>query len=113
MRLHLALLALLAAAAVRAAPRPPPPSPADLLTAARADAAWLTSTRASLHSIPELGYDLPLTAKRVRAALKEVGVTHVAAAKGAAHGLVASMGSGEPVFALRADMDALPIEVKK
>jgi metal-dependent amidase/aminoacylase/carboxypeptidase family protein len=82
------------------------------LTAARADAAWLASTRASLHAIPELGYDLPLTSKRVKAVLKAIGVKHVAAARGAAHGVVASLGSGEPVFALRADMDALPIEVR-
>jgi IAA-amino acid hydrolase len=103
-----ALLLLVAAAAVSSSP---PPTPADLLAAARADAGWIARTRQSLHAIPELGYDLPLTAKRVKAVLKEVGVPS-ARAKGAEHGVVASVGSGEPVFALRSDMDALPIEVR-
>ena len=111
MRAPLCVATLLAAAA--ASTPPPLPTPADLLTAARADAAWLAATRASLHTIPELGYDLPLTSKRVRAVLKATGVKNVATAKGAEHGIVATLGSGEPVFALRADMDALPIQVRK
>ena len=108
-----ALLCVAALAAVAAASPPPLPSPSDLLSAARADAAWLASTRASLHTIPELGYDLPLTSKRVRAVLKAVGVKNVVTAKGAEHGIVATLGSGQPVFALRADMDALPIQVRE
>ena len=101
-------LATLLAASCAAAPLP---TPAELLASARADAGWLATTRASLHAIPELGYDLPLTSKRVKAVLKSIGVKRVAAAKGAAHGVVATLGAGEPVFALRADMDALPIQV--
>lgn len=106
--MRLALLLLASAAATAASP---PPTPAALLDAARSDAAWLARVRATLHAIPELGYDLPLTSARVKAVLKELGVAS-AAAKGAAHGVVATVGAGEPVFALRADMDALPIEVR-
>ncbi len=87
------------------------------------------SIPSSLHERPELQFDLPATSKRIRAALKELGIPFVHPV--AVSGIVATIKSTNPalrasspsapssspppsppprpVFALRADMDALPI----
>lgn len=107
---------------------------AELLAAARALGPWLSDVRRSLHETPELGYDLPVTHKKVSALLKKLGIEHRRARGRASDGIVATIGksiktpsppkkkgdssSSSPsnddhhhhlVYALRADMDALPI----
>ncbi|WP_299407074.1 M20 family metallopeptidase [Acaryochloris sp. IP29b_bin.148] len=70
----------------------------------------LVSWRRHLHQYPELGFKEHLTAKFVAERLSEWGIPHqVGIAK---TGLVATI-TGEqpgPVLAIRADMDALPIQ---
>jgi IAA-amino acid hydrolase len=72
----------------------------------------------SLHERPELQFDLPHTSKRVRAVLKELGIPFtfpvavsgvVATIKSTAPLRPGGSSTPRPVFALRADMDALPI----
>jgi hippurate hydrolase len=69
----------------------------------------IVALRRDIHREPELGFDTEKTAKKVLAALDglpldiETGV--------ARNGIVATLrGGGGPTVALRADMDALPIE---
>ena len=69
----------------------------------------IVALRRGIHREPELGFDTQRTAKKVLAALDglpldiETGV--------ARNGIVATLWGGEgPTVALRADMDALPIE---
>ena len=64
------------AAAAAAASPPFPSREAELLAAARAMAPWLSELRRSLHETPELGFDLPVTHKKVSAVLKKLGVEH-------------------------------------
>ena len=112
------------AAAAAAAASSPVSREAELLAAARALTPWLSELRRSLHETPELGFDLPLTHKKVSAVLKKLGVEHRRAKGRAKDGIVATIGdatkststksgddSSSPnlVYALRADMDALPI----
>lgn len=90
-------------------------------------APWLSELRRSLHETPELGFDLPVTHKKVSAVLKKLGVEHRRGRGRARDGIVATIGGGDAsstpksakptgrdsrnhlVYALRADMDALPI----
>ena len=62
--------------------------------------------RRALHEQPEVGFDLENTLNYVRTRLKELGYVPKPCGKA---GLTATVGSGDPVFLLRADMDALPI----
>lgn len=71
------------------------------------DTVWLTTTRRQLHANPELSFEEVETSRLVRATLDELGIPHRTVAK---TGVVGELGSGEPVVALRADMDALPIQ---
>lgn len=69
----------------------------------------ITEWRRELHRIPETGMDTPLTEAFVCARLDEMGVPYRKNVAG--HGVVAVI-EGEkpgPVFAIRADMDGLPI----
>jgi IAA-amino acid hydrolase len=68
----------------------------------------LINIRRRLHQHPELSFSEHETARTVASLLSEIGVqprTGVAKT-----GLVADLGHGKPVLALRADMDALPIQ---
>lgn len=66
--------------------------------------------RRDLHQIPELGLDLPETSAYVERTLKELGIpVKTGLAKSGVVGLIAGCEPG-PTFALRADMDALPIQ---
>ncbi len=69
---------------------------------------WLTEIYRSLHKIPELGRDLPETIAFVSSKLDEMGVAY----RPCAGGLLAELpaGEGKPIVALRADMDALPVD---
>ncbi len=61
--------------------------------------------RRNLHRIPELGLELPKTKEYVRSKLKELGHEP----RDVGYGLVVDVGE-PPYVAVRADMDALPIE---
>lgn len=67
--------------------------------------------RHRLHRIPELGYEERKTAAAIRTELDRLGVTHVAGLEGAPTATIAWVGDpSKPCIALRADIDALPIQ---
>jgi len=74
----------------------------------RAALPGIIALRRRLHAIPELGLDLPETAALVEAQLRALGL----APRRAGCGMWADIGSRGPLVAIRADMDALPIEEK-
>ena len=63
--------------------------------------------RRDLHQIPELGLELPNTSKYVQNQLDKMGIAYKTMVNGS--GIVALIGEGGKVIALRADMDGLPI----
>ncbi|GMH18062.1 hypothetical protein Nepgr_019903 [Nepenthes gracilis] len=70
---------------------------------------WMFGVRRKIHEHPELGYEEFETSKLIRYELDKMNVPYKYPI--AVTGVVGFIGSGEPPFvALRADMDALPIE---
>ena len=68
----------------------------------------LTAIRRQLHQHPELGFQEVETARLVAETLGELGI---AAQVGVGKtGVIGRLGAGPPTVALRADMDALPIQ---
>lgn len=63
--------------------------------------------RRELHSFPETGFDLPRTVGTVERELKRIGVPYTG--KYGKSSVVAQLGRGDRLIALRADMDALPV----
>ena len=68
----------------------------------------IVSMRRDLHQIPEVGTELPQTKNYVTNKLKELGLSYKESSLDS--GLVCDIGSGDNVVAIRADMDALPIQ---
>ena len=69
--------------------------------------AYAVDIRRKLHAYPEVGFDLPRTTALVDAELRAMGIEPTG--KYGMCSLVGDIGQGEKLIALRADMDALPV----
>lgn len=67
-----------------------------------------TKVKRALHAIPELGFQEEKTSEYIRSQLNGMLIPYRYPV--AVTGVTAEIGSGKPIFVLRADMDALPIE---
>ncbi|MDO4572840.1 MAG: M20 family metallopeptidase [Clostridia bacterium] len=79
---------------------------------AEARSAYLIEKRRALHRCPEVGFELPKTRALIEQWLDEMGVAHT---RGYGESSVVGMigrRADAPVIAVRADMDALPVEEK-
>lgn len=71
---------------------------------------WLKRVRRRIHEYPELAFEEYKTSQLIRDELDLMGIEYVSPV--AKTGLVGIVGSGhQPSFGLRADMDALPMQV--
>lgn len=85
----------------------------EILAAARNLLPWMIEIRRDLHQHPELGLEEHRTSRRVQELLDEMGIDHRDGLGGTGVlGTIQGQGAGK-VAALRADLDALPIEDEK
>lgn len=83
----------------------------DFLSLAKEIQNQLVEWRRDFHSHPELGFEEYETSKKIKAFLKEEGIEYTEAAN---TGICAVIrGNGNKTIALRADIDALPLQDKK
>lgn len=70
----------------------------------------LVQWRRDIHRYPELGFEEQRTAKKIQQILTQLGIEHQTGI--AKTGIMATIDSGQPgpVLAIRADMDALPVQ---
>ncbi len=90
-----------------------PDSAAEILGKARQILPWMTEIRRDLHQHPELGLEEHRTARRVQETLDELEIAHVdGLAQTGVLGMIRGNEDG-PTVALRADLDALPLQDAK
>lgn len=71
---------------------------------------WMVRIRRKIHQNPELAYEEFETSDLIRQELDKMGISYKHPLAGT--GLLGFIGSGKPPFvAIRADMDALPMQV--
>ncbi|XP_028795781.1 IAA-amino acid hydrolase ILR1-like 5 [Neltuma alba] len=81
----------------------------EILSAAERDKDWLISVRRLIHEYPELAFHEHNTSALIRGELDKFGIPYTYPL--AKTGIIAEIGSGSrPIVALRADMDALPLQ---
>ena len=69
------------------------------------------AARRHIHAHPEIGFDLDETVAFVRSRLEEIGVPNTDKyGRGSLCGFIGDVSGAKPIIALRADMDALPIQ---
>jgi IAA-amino acid hydrolase len=72
---------------------------------------WMINIRRKIHENPELGYQEFETSKLIRSELDKMGIPYKHPV--AITGVIGFIGTGlSPFVALRADMDALPMQVR-
>lgn len=77
---------------------------------AKANLEWVRAIRRHIHANPELSFKEEKTSAYVQQILNELNIPFKTGFAG--YGIVATIGNGTKVTAIRADLDALPIEEK-
>lgn len=82
----------------------------DWKKALKQERTYLTALRREFHQHPELSLQEFRTAGRIEEELDQFGIPHIRVGETGVLGTVRGTGAGEGVVALRADIDALPIQ---